>query len=213
GFRNRPRIFGDHRRAAAERKRTVVEDDLGLAYLNAAPTRQRYLLFEYRAVVKRAVGRSQILEKVFIPLAAHFGMHTRRERIGNAQIVTRRAANRDTQAVDRKMLGGAIRIFDNQLSHCRFCKEGVSLRRLQTNSLHYASCVLGFCVGATMCAPYRRTTTVPAIKSCRARPLGFTAASRKPRPNGSNERGYPTKFRSRIRAIPGSRPSVRSMRK
>src|SRR5438045_9666298 len=107
-FRNRRRIVGDHRRPAAERKRTVVEDDLGLTNLDAAPARQCYRLFEYRAVVKRAVSRSQILEKVLVAFAAPFGMHTRRKRIRNAQIVARRAANRDAQAVDRKMLGGAI---------------------------------------------------------------------------------------------------------
>ena len=44
-------------------------------------------------------------------------MHAGRKRIRDAQIVSRRAANGDAQPADLKMLGAAIRVFDNQFSH------------------------------------------------------------------------------------------------
>src|SRR6185436_9408964 len=110
-FRDRLRIIGDHRGAAAQRKRTVIKNDFRLADLNAAAPRKSDLGVYYGAVVEGPVGRSQVLQKVFVTLAAHFGMNARSERIRDTQIVARRAPDRDPQPANLKMLGSAIRIF------------------------------------------------------------------------------------------------------
>jgi len=68
--------------AAAERKRTVVEDDLGLANLDASP-RVNVTCFSSTSVVKRAVADPSLENGIHL-LAAHFGMHTRPKRIRNA---------------------------------------------------------------------------------------------------------------------------------
>ena len=116
-FRHRGRIICDHRRAAAERERTVVKDNLSLADLDTAAAHERDRRLNYRAVVERAVRRSQVLKEIFIAFVAHFSMDSRGEGIGDAQVVARRAANRDAQAAEREVLGGPVRIFDDQFSH------------------------------------------------------------------------------------------------
>src|ERR1041384_3624112 len=104
-------------------------------------------------------------------------MDARGERIRYAEIVSRRAANRHAQTTNLKVLSRAIRIFDDQFSHYLVPSprgRGVQLTRFRVG-------------GKT--APPRRITTVPEIKSCSARPVGTTVASKKPKPNGIRESG------------------------
>src|SRR5262249_13418264 len=55
GFGDRLRIVRDHRGAAAERKRTVVKNDLRFSDLNAAAETESERSFNYGAVIKRAI--------------------------------------------------------------------------------------------------------------------------------------------------------------
>ena len=65
----------------------IVKDDLRFADLNAATGGQRHSAFDRAAVVKRAVGGAEILQEILLAFATHFSVHSRRKRIGNAEIV------------------------------------------------------------------------------------------------------------------------------
>src|SRR5258706_548787 len=182
GLRNRRRVVGDHRRSAAERERTIIENDFGFADLNATAARECDWSFDYRSVVEGAIGRSQVLQKIFVPFVAHFSVHSRGERVRNTQIVPSRASNSDAQAADLKMFSGSIRIFDYQLSHKNFVAQAASLRSETSENLQrpaqacslpysYAPCGRGLRAGATIGPAERRTTIVPAIQSVSARPV------------------------------------------
>jgi hypothetical protein len=95
----------------------VFKDDLGFADLDAPAGRERQRRFNARAVVERAVGRPQILQDVHAALAPHFGMDARSERVGDAHIIARRAANGDAQASERKRVGSAVGIINDEIRH------------------------------------------------------------------------------------------------
>src|SRR5712692_9316218 len=59
-------LVGDHRRAAAERVFPVGKYDFCLTDLNAAAGSEFYRLIEGQSVIQRAVGRTEILNKVVV---------------------------------------------------------------------------------------------------------------------------------------------------
>ena len=116
-FRNRRRVVRNHGRAAAERKRAVVKNYFRLANLDAAAASQRDWRLDNRAVVKRAVCGTEILEDVPITLASHFRVHTRSKRIGNAKIVASGTADSYTKPAEWKMVRRAVGILNYKLCH------------------------------------------------------------------------------------------------
>ena len=78
-------IVRDHRGAHARVIGAIVKNDFRFADLNATAGGQGHSAFNSAAVVKRAVCGTQILEEILLAFAAHFGVHARRERIGNTQ--------------------------------------------------------------------------------------------------------------------------------
>jgi hypothetical protein len=90
----------------------VLEDDLGLADLDAAAVRERDGALEARAVVVGAVGRAEVLQEVLVALAPHLGVDARGERVWDAHVVARRAPDGDAQTPERQTLRRAVGVVD-----------------------------------------------------------------------------------------------------
>ena len=76
-----------------------------------------YRAFDSRAVVERAVCGTEILQDVILSFAAHFSMHARSERIGNAKIVAGGTADSYTKPAEWKMVRRAVGILNYELCH------------------------------------------------------------------------------------------------
>src|SRR2546423_478273 len=70
-----------------------------------------------RAVVKRAICRTEILKDVSVCFATHFSVHARGKRIGNPEIVPGGTTDGYAQPAERKMIGGTVGVFNNELWH------------------------------------------------------------------------------------------------
>ena len=83
------------------------------------PRRERDGRLHARALEEGAVGRAEVLEDVLVALAPHLGVDARGERVGDAQVVARRAPDGDAQAPEREHVRSAVGVVDDQFRHGR----------------------------------------------------------------------------------------------
>jgi hypothetical protein len=106
------RVLLDGRRGQVRRGGLILEDDLGLADLDATAVRERDRLVEARAVVVGAVGRAEVLQHVAVALAPHLRVDARGERVGHTYVVARRTPDGDAQTPQRQTLRRAVWIIN-----------------------------------------------------------------------------------------------------
>src|SRR6185503_9210951 len=99
--------------AAAQRERAVVEDDLRFADLNASAARESDRRLDHRAVIQRAVSRTEILQLVFVTFVANLGVNPRGKWIGDTQVVSRGATDGHAQPSDLEVFRSAVWILND----------------------------------------------------------------------------------------------------